>query len=73
VAALEMLNIMETLPTLPDGVLSPSEQHKRIESMKLAYADLYLWVAIIPSVGNRLTLNVVEANNRQRCLAFCCV
>ena len=41
VAALEMLNIMETLPTSPDGVLSPAEQHKRIESMKLAYADLY--------------------------------
>lgn len=33
----------------------------------------HLSVAIIPSVGNRLTLNVLEANNRQRCLAFCCV
>src|SRR5579864_90182 len=40
-AALEMLNIMETLPADPDGPLSPCEMHKRIEAMKLAYADVY--------------------------------
>ena len=39
-AALEMLNIMETSPASPDGPLSVAELHKRIEAMKLAYADL---------------------------------
>jgi gamma-glutamyltranspeptidase/glutathione hydrolase len=39
-AALEMLNIMETLPPSPDGPLSVVELHKKIEAMKLAYADL---------------------------------
>ena len=39
-AALEMLNIMETTPASPDGPLSAVELHKRIEAMKLAYADL---------------------------------
>src|SRR5208282_1535166 len=39
-AALEMLNIMETTPASPDGPLSVAELHKKIESMKLAYADL---------------------------------
>jgi len=39
-AALEMLNIMETKPASPDGPLSVSELHKKIEAMKLAYADL---------------------------------
>jgi gamma-glutamyltranspeptidase/glutathione hydrolase len=39
-AALEMLNLMETSPAAPDGPFSPIEIHKRIESMKLAYADL---------------------------------
>jgi gamma-glutamyltranspeptidase/glutathione hydrolase len=43
-AALEMLNIMEILPA-SDGALSAAEQHKRIESMKLAYADLYRYCA----------------------------
>jgi len=40
-AALEMLNIMETMPHDPDGPLSHAEIHKRIEAMKLAYADVY--------------------------------
>jgi len=40
-AALEMLNIMETSPASPDGPLSVAELHKKIEAMKLAYADLY--------------------------------
>jgi gamma-glutamyltranspeptidase/glutathione hydrolase len=39
-AALEMLNIMETTPASPDGPLSVTELHKKIEAMKLAYADL---------------------------------
>lgn len=39
-AALEMLNIMETAPASPQGPLSLTELHKKIEAMKLAYADL---------------------------------
>jgi gamma-glutamyltranspeptidase / glutathione hydrolase len=39
-AALEMLNIMETAPASPEGPLSATELHKKIEAMKLAYADL---------------------------------
>jgi gamma-glutamyltranspeptidase / glutathione hydrolase len=39
-AALEMLNIMEATPATPDGPLSVAELHKKIEAMKLAYADL---------------------------------
>jgi gamma-glutamyltranspeptidase/glutathione hydrolase len=39
-AALEMLNIMETAPASPDGPASVAELHKKIEAMKLAYADL---------------------------------
>jgi gamma-glutamyltranspeptidase / glutathione hydrolase len=44
-AALEMLNLMETSPPSPDGPLSVSELHKKIEAMKLAYADLYRYNA----------------------------
>jgi gamma-glutamyltranspeptidase/glutathione hydrolase len=39
-AALEMLNIMEVTPASPFGAFSPTEMHKRIEAMKLAYADV---------------------------------
>src|SRR2546427_7945747 len=39
-AALEMLNIMETAPATGDGPLNAVEMHKRIESAKLAYSDL---------------------------------
>jgi gamma-glutamyltranspeptidase/glutathione hydrolase len=39
-AALEMLNIMEQSKADPDGPYSPAELHKRIEAMKLAYADV---------------------------------
>ncbi|MBZ5546731.1 MAG: gamma-glutamyltransferase [Acidobacteriia bacterium] len=39
-AALEMLNIMETSAASADGPLSAAELHKKIEAMKLAYADL---------------------------------
>jgi gamma-glutamyltranspeptidase / glutathione hydrolase len=39
-AALEMLNIMESSPPSPEGPLSVTELHKKIEAMKLAYADL---------------------------------
>jgi gamma-glutamyltranspeptidase/glutathione hydrolase len=44
-AALEMLNIMETAPASPLGAFSAFEMHKRIESMKLAYADLHRYDA----------------------------
>ena len=39
-AALEMLNIMEQFSPAKDGPLSVEELHKKIEAMKLAYADL---------------------------------
>jgi gamma-glutamyltranspeptidase/glutathione hydrolase len=44
-AALEMLNLMETIPPTPLGALSAAEMHKRIESMKLAYADVHRYDA----------------------------
>jgi gamma-glutamyltranspeptidase/glutathione hydrolase len=44
-AALEMLNIMETKPPAAGGALSPEELHKRIEAMKLAYSDVHRYVA----------------------------
>jgi gamma-glutamyltranspeptidase/glutathione hydrolase len=44
-AALEMLNIMSTLPADKAGPLAPLELHNRIEAMKLAYADLYRYNA----------------------------
>jgi gamma-glutamyltranspeptidase / glutathione hydrolase len=40
-AALEMLNIMETMPASPLGAFSAPELHKRIEAMKLAYSDVH--------------------------------
>jgi gamma-glutamyltranspeptidase/glutathione hydrolase len=40
-AALEMLNIMETAAADPKGPFTPAEMHKRIEAMKLAYSDLH--------------------------------
>lgn len=39
-AALEMLNILEQFSPAKAGPLSTDELHKRIEAMKLAYADL---------------------------------
>jgi gamma-glutamyltranspeptidase / glutathione hydrolase len=39
-AALEMLNIMETSPPAVEGPYSAPELHERIEAMKLAYSDL---------------------------------
>jgi len=44
-AALEMLNIMQVSPASSDGPLSTAELHKKIEAMKLAYADLYRYNA----------------------------
>ena len=44
-AALEMLNIMGTFSPDKDGPSSTTELHKRIEAMKLAYADLYRYNA----------------------------
>src|SRR5579862_165711 len=40
-AALEMLNIMETSPASPLGAFGAPEMHKRIEAMKLAYSDVH--------------------------------
>jgi gamma-glutamyltranspeptidase/glutathione hydrolase len=40
IAALEMLNIMETSPAASGGPYNADEMHKRIEAMKLAYSDL---------------------------------
>ena len=39
-AALEMLNIMEQFSPAKDGPVGVEELHKKIEAMKLAYADL---------------------------------
>ncbi|HEY6348886.1 MAG TPA: gamma-glutamyltransferase [Candidatus Angelobacter sp.] len=44
-AALEMLNIMGNFQPAQDGPQSAAELHKRIEAMKLAYADLYRYNA----------------------------
>jgi gamma-glutamyltranspeptidase/glutathione hydrolase len=40
IAVLQMLNIMETTPASKGGPYSAAELHRRIEAMKLAYADL---------------------------------
>ena len=45
IAALEMLKIMEHFQPDKDGPKSVAELHKRIEAMKLAYADLYRYNA----------------------------
>jgi gamma-glutamyltranspeptidase/glutathione hydrolase len=44
-AALEMLNIMQTQPPSPLGAYSADEWHKRIEAMKLAYSDVHRYDA----------------------------
>ncbi|MCI0351669.1 MAG: gamma-glutamyltransferase family protein, partial [Acidobacteriales bacterium] len=44
-AALEMLNIMEVTPAANDEPQGVAELHKKIEAMKLAYADLYRYNA----------------------------
>jgi gamma-glutamyltranspeptidase/glutathione hydrolase len=44
-AALEMLNIMETAEPDSAGPQGTAELHKKIEAMKLAYADLYRYNA----------------------------
>jgi gamma-glutamyltranspeptidase/glutathione hydrolase len=44
-AALEMLNIMEQFQPAKSGPVSTEEVHKRIEAMKLAYADLARYTA----------------------------
>ncbi|MSV34115.1 MAG: gamma-glutamyltransferase [Bryobacterales bacterium] len=44
-AALEMLNIMETAPPEAGGPSTAGELHKRIEAMKLAYSDVYRYNA----------------------------
>ena len=44
-AALEMLNIMETSAPAAEGPYSAPEWHERIEAMKLAYSDLHRYDA----------------------------
>jgi gamma-glutamyltranspeptidase len=44
-AALEILNIMEQMPADPAGPSSAGELHRRIEAMKLAYADVFSYNA----------------------------
>jgi len=44
-AALMMLNIMEQTEPSPFGPNSVPELHNRIEAMKLAYADIYAYIA----------------------------
>ncbi len=55
-AALEMLNIMETFPVSQEGPFTPEVEHQRIEAMKLAYSDLHRYnadprVAKVPVEG----------------------
>lgn len=45
IAALQILNILETATPSPLGPHSAAELHKNIEAMKLAYADLQPYVA----------------------------
>ena len=45
IAALEMLNIMETKAAAAGGAFGAEEMHKRIEAMKLAYSDAHRYVA----------------------------
>jgi gamma-glutamyltranspeptidase / glutathione hydrolase len=44
-AALEMLNIMQTMPPSPLGAFSAPSMHTRIEAMKLAYSDAHAYIA----------------------------
>src|SRR5260370_40642075 len=44
-AALMMLNIREPDPPCSSGPFATAEWHKRIEAMKLAYADVYRYNA----------------------------
>ena len=44
-AALEMLGIMEAFPSYGAGPMEAVELHRRIEAMKLAYADAYRYNA----------------------------
>jgi len=44
-AALEMLQIMQQSPALPEGPHGAGEIHERIEAMKLAYSDVHRYDA----------------------------
>ena len=44
-AALQMLNILENFPPSAQGQNSTEDLHRKIEAMKLAYSDLYRYVA----------------------------
>jgi gamma-glutamyltranspeptidase/glutathione hydrolase len=45
IAALEMLNILETFPLFSYASASPEALHLEIEAQKLAYADLHRYIA----------------------------
>lgn len=45
IAALMILNLLEQFSPAPEGALSAEELHRRIEATKVAYADLYRYVA----------------------------
>ena len=45
IAALEMLNILETFPLSSTGPPAPEALHVKIEAQKLAYADLHRYIA----------------------------
>ncbi len=65
-AALEMLNIMSTFTPDQNGPASPAELHKRMEAMKLAYADLYRYNADPKFAKVPVTGLLSEEHARQR-------
>ena len=65
-AALEMLNIMSTFTPDQSGPASPAELHKRMEAMKLAYADLYRYNADPKFAKVPVTGLLSEEHARQR-------
>src|SRR5690348_14441480 len=65
-AALEMLNLMETSPATPLGACSAVEMHKRIEAMKLAYADVRRYNADPRSYGVPVAQLLSKDYARQR-------
>jgi gamma-glutamyltranspeptidase/glutathione hydrolase len=65
-AALEMLNILEVIPSDPAGPFSPAELHKRIEAMKLAYADVYRYNADPRTSRVPVDLLISKAYARER-------
>ena len=65
-AALEMLNIMETAAPLRDTPFAPAVIHRRIESMKLAYSDVHRYNADPRVVNVPATKLISKDYARQR-------